>query len=50
MTAVALLRANAKPTDPDIDEAFAGNICRCGTYQRVRAAVHQAASLMGEKK
>jgi isoquinoline 1-oxidoreductase subunit alpha len=50
MTAVALLRANPKPTDPDIDEAFAGNICRCGTYQRIRAAVHQAASLMGEKK
>jgi isoquinoline 1-oxidoreductase subunit alpha len=50
MTAVGLLRANPKPTDADIDAAFAGNICRCGTYQRIRAAVHQAASLVGEKK
>jgi isoquinoline 1-oxidoreductase alpha subunit len=46
MTAVALLGANPKPTDKDIDAAFAGNICRCGTYQRIRAAVH-AAALMG---
>jgi isoquinoline 1-oxidoreductase subunit alpha len=50
MTAVALLRANPAPTDQDIDAAFAGNICRCGTYQRIRAAVHQAASLVGHKK
>ena len=49
MTAVALLKANAKPTDADIDAAFAGNICRCGTYQRIRAAVHAAASTMGAK-
>lgn len=49
MTAVALLRANVKPTDADIDAAFAGNICRCGTYQRIRAAVHQAAERLGEK-
>lgn len=48
MTAVALLRANAKPSDSDIDAAFAGNICRCGTYQRIRTAVHQAAG-SGEK-
>lgn len=43
MTAVALLRATPKPTDADIDAALAGNICRCGTYQRIRAAVHLAA-------
>ena len=43
MTAVALLKAKPKPTDADIDAAMAGNICRCGTYQRIRAAVHQAA-------
>jgi isoquinoline 1-oxidoreductase subunit alpha len=48
MTAVALLGANPKPTDKDIDTAFAGNICRCGTYQRIRAAVHQAAEKMGQ--
>jgi len=49
MTAVALLRANSRPTDADIDAAFAGNICRCGTYQRIRAAVHKAAKLTGDK-
>jgi len=49
MTAVALLREKPKPTDKDIDAAFAGNICRCGTYQRIRTAVHQAAAKMGEK-
>jgi isoquinoline 1-oxidoreductase subunit alpha len=43
MSAVALLKAKPKPTDADIDAALAGNICRCGTYQRIRAAVHQAA-------
>ncbi len=43
MTAVALLRAKPKPTDQDIDGAMAGNICRCGTYQRIRSAIHQAA-------
>ena len=48
MSAVALLRAKPKPTDADIDAAMAGNICRCGTYQRIRAAVHQAAK-SGEK-
>jgi isoquinoline 1-oxidoreductase alpha subunit len=42
MTAVALLRKKPRPTDKDIDEAMT-NICRCGTYQRVRAAIHQAA-------
>jgi isoquinoline 1-oxidoreductase alpha subunit len=43
MTAAALLRANASPTAADIDTAFAGHICRCGTYTRLRAAVHRAA-------
>jgi isoquinoline 1-oxidoreductase subunit alpha len=45
MSAAALLAANPKPTDFDIDAALTGNICRCGTYQRVRAAVHRAAEL-----
>jgi aerobic-type carbon monoxide dehydrogenase small subunit (CoxS/CutS family) len=45
MTAVALLEKNAKPTDEDIDAAMSGNICRCGTYQRVREAIHLAARL-----
>jgi isoquinoline 1-oxidoreductase subunit alpha len=43
MSAVALLKANRKPTDADIDSAMAGNICRCGTYQRIRAAIQDAA-------
>lgn len=43
MTATALLRETPKPTDKDIDNAMAGHICRCGTYQRIRAAIHQAA-------
>jgi isoquinoline 1-oxidoreductase subunit alpha len=43
MSAVALLREKKKPQDTDIDSAMAGNICRCGTYQRIRAAIHQAA-------
>jgi isoquinoline 1-oxidoreductase alpha subunit len=43
MSAVALLRAQPKPTDQDIDGALGGHICRCGTYQRIRAAIHQAA-------
>src|ERR1700753_3132102 len=45
LAAVALLRAAARPTDADIDAAMSGNICRCGTYQRIRAAVHRAAEL-----
>jgi len=44
MAAAALLRKNPKPTDKDIDEAMT-NICRCGTYQRIRAAVHIAAGM-----
>jgi len=43
MAAAALLKETAKPTDADIDAAMAGNLCRCGTYQRIRAAIHAAA-------
>jgi isoquinoline 1-oxidoreductase subunit alpha len=46
MSTVVLLRAIARPSDTDIDEALAGNICRCGTYLRIRRAVHRAARLM----
>ncbi|WP_313916079.1 2Fe-2S iron-sulfur cluster-binding protein [Tahibacter sp.] len=46
MSAVALLKVKPAPTDADIDAALSGNICRCGTYQRVRAAVHRAAELV----
>jgi isoquinoline 1-oxidoreductase alpha subunit len=46
MSATALLRANKKPTDADIDAAMAGNICRCGTYARIRAAIHDAAQTL----
>jgi aerobic-type carbon monoxide dehydrogenase small subunit (CoxS/CutS family) len=45
MSAAALLAKTPKPTDADIDAAMAGNICRCGTYQRIRAAIHRAAEL-----
>jgi len=44
MSAVGLLSENRKPTDADIDAAMDGNVCRCATYQRVRAAIHEAAS------
>ncbi len=47
MSAVALLRVKRKPTDQDIDSALGGHICRCGTYQRIRAAIHQAAKAIG---
>ncbi|PKO51167.1 MAG: (2Fe-2S)-binding protein [Betaproteobacteria bacterium HGW-Betaproteobacteria-2] len=43
MAATALLASNKSPTDADIDVAMSGNICRCGTYPRIRAAIHQAA-------
>jgi isoquinoline 1-oxidoreductase alpha subunit len=43
MSAAALLTGTPTPTDADIDAAMAGNICRCGTYQRIRAAIHRAA-------
>jgi len=42
MSAAALLMATPKPTDSEIDAAMSGNICRCGTYQRIRAAIHRA--------
>jgi isoquinoline 1-oxidoreductase alpha subunit len=43
MSAAALLKDNPKPTDADIDQAMFGNLCRCGTYNRIRAAIHTAA-------
>ena len=43
MSAIGLLSGNARPTDADIDGYMDGNICRCGTYQRIRAAIHEAA-------
>lgn len=46
MSAVGLLESNRKPSDADIDSAMAGNICRCGTYQRIRAAIHDAAKAL----
>ena len=45
MSAAALLAQTPQPTDADIDAAMSGNICRCGTYQRIRAAIHRAAAL-----
>jgi isoquinoline 1-oxidoreductase alpha subunit len=50
MAAAVLLRENAKPTDTDINDAMAGNICRCGAYPRIRRAIHRAAALMEEGK
>jgi isoquinoline 1-oxidoreductase alpha subunit len=47
MAATALLKTNRKPTDADIDAAMAGILCRCGTYQRVRAAIKDAAKALG---
>ncbi|WP_028312220.1 (2Fe-2S)-binding protein [Derxia gummosa] len=44
MSATALLKEKRKPSDADIDAAMAGNVCRCGTYQRIRAAIHDAAA------
>jgi len=45
MSAAALLAQTPEPSDAEIDAAMAGNICRCGTYQRIRAAIHRAAAL-----
>ena len=47
MTAVSLLSEIPKPTDADIDGAMAGNVCRCATYVRIRAAIHRAAESLG---
>jgi len=46
MSAVALLSKNRKPSDADIDQAMAGNLCRCATYVRIRAAIHEAAKAL----
>jgi isoquinoline 1-oxidoreductase alpha subunit len=48
MAATALLKQKPRPTDADIDAAMSGNICRCGTYPRIRAAIRQASSVKGE--
>ena len=48
MSAAALLRTNPSPSDADIDAALAGNICRCGTYPRIRKAIHRAAEFLRE--
>jgi isoquinoline 1-oxidoreductase alpha subunit len=49
MAAAALLAKKARPTDADIDEVMRGNICRCGTYQDIRHAIHRAAEIKGGK-
>ena len=46
MSAIGLLSENPKPSDQDIDDAMSGNVCRCATYVRIRAAIHEAAKLM----
>ena len=48
MAAAVLLRENPRPSDTDIDDAMSGNICRCGTYQRIRRAIHRAAAAPAE--
>jgi isoquinoline 1-oxidoreductase subunit alpha len=50
MTAAALLAKKPSPSDADIDSAMAGNLCRCGTYQRIREAIHRAAAAMKEAR
>ena len=50
MAAAILLKENATPSDGDIDDCMSGNICRCGTYQRVRRAIHLAAKFKAEAK
>jgi len=49
MTAAALLKKNPRPTDEEIDVALAGNLCRCGTYLRIRAGIHRAAEIAGKE-
>jgi isoquinoline 1-oxidoreductase alpha subunit len=49
MSAVALLKSKPQPTDSDIDEAMSGNICRCGTYNRIRTAIKQVSAQLGAK-
>jgi aerobic-type carbon monoxide dehydrogenase small subunit (CoxS/CutS family) len=50
MSAVALLAEKPRPTDAEIDAAMAGNLCRCGTYNRIRAAIHKAAEALSGRK
>lgn len=50
MSAAVLLRENPSPTDQDIDNAMSGNICRCGTYPRIRQAIHMAAEMQRKTK
>lgn len=50
MSAIALLRAVPHPSDADIDSAMGGNICRCATYNRIRAAIHDAAGVLGSDR
>ena len=49
MSAVALLSKKGSPSDAEIDDAMSGNICRCGTYQRIRQAIHRAAAMQSQK-
>jgi isoquinoline 1-oxidoreductase subunit alpha len=49
MSAAALLAQNPKPSDADIDDFMSGIVCRCGTYQRIRRAIHRAAEMMGKR-
>lgn len=49
MSAAALLKENPTPTDTDIEDAMAGNICRCGTYNRIKAAIHKAADTLAKQ-
>jgi isoquinoline 1-oxidoreductase alpha subunit len=49
MTAAALLAGNANPSDAEIDDAMAGNLCRCATYLRIREAIHRAAAIAAAK-
>jgi isoquinoline 1-oxidoreductase alpha subunit len=48
MTAVNLLKVTPQPSDSEIEDAMSGNICRCGTYPRIRAAIHQAAAQLAQ--
>lgn len=50
ITATSLLNSNENPTDTDIDEAMSGNICRCGTYQRIKKAIHHTVELKNKAK
>lgn len=49
MTAAALLKKSPRPSDEEIDKALAGNLCRCGTYLRIRAGIHRAAEIAGKE-